>query len=159
MAIMKQHIGGVTAFPQSSFLNGTTDVTARSLGVVDMSTNDYPNAKVRLTVNLSTATAPGGLVELYFLGSIDNTNWTDGITPSSSANHIDSLNTAEKIMTFNTDQSTASQDVNWICNDMQRLVGDLPPYWSLVVKNVSGSTFEAAGHTAQYYTVSYKGTT
>ena len=99
------------------------------------------------------------LVELYFLGSIDNTNWTDGIIPSSSANHIDSLNTAEKIMEFNTDQSTASQDINWICNDMQRLVGDLPPYWSLCVKNVSGSTFEAAGHTAQYYTVSYKGTT
>ena len=159
MAIMKQHVSTAVAFGNSSFLNGTSEASARAIGVVDMSTNDYPNAKVRMTLNLSTATVEGGAVEVYFLASLDNSVWTDGIVPSSSSDNTLKLRTATRIAEFQTGVSTADTNLNWVCNDLQRLVGDLPPYWSLCVNNVSGSTFEATGHTIQYHTVSYKGTT
>ena len=159
MAIMKQHVSTAVNFANSSFLNSSSNVSARSIGVVDMSADDYPNAKLRMTLNLSTATVEGGAVEVYFLASLDNSVWTDNITPSSSADHTAKLKTAQRIAEFQTGVTTADINLNWVCNDLQRLVGDLPPYWSLCINNVSGSTLEASGHTIQYHTVSYKGTT
>lgn len=156
---MKQHLGTAANFSKTSYLNSLANNSAVPLGTVDMSTNDYPSAKLRLTINLSTATVSGGVVELYFLASLDSTNWTDGINPSSSANQFSNIIHAEKVKIFDASENMQDKNINWVCNDLQRLVGDLPPYWTLVINNMSGSTFEASGHTAQYATLSYKGTT
>lgn len=160
MAIMKQHLSSAITFNKSTHLQSLAENKAIALGSVDMSTNDYPNAKIRLTVNLSTSTLdPGGRVVVYFLGSIDNTNWTDGMTATSTASQSTKLNTAQEVISINAGPDMTAEDITWICNDLSKIVGDLPPYWSLAIQNLSGQSFQASGHTATYYTATYKGTT
>ena len=160
MAIMKQHLSAGTAFPNSTFLEGLGSSGALPLGVVDMSTNDYPNAKIVMTIALSSASLDmGGNVEVYFAGSITNTTWTDGIVASSSGDLSTSLNAAQLIKTLPASVAQTSGTINWVCNDLTHEVGDLPPYWTLVIKNNSGQDFKSTGNAAKYYTVTYKGTT
>lgn len=165
MTVMKQQVDSITGFSKSTFLNSLAAGSARPLGLVDMSANDYPNAKIHLSVNVSTAMVVAGAIEVFFISSLNNTIWTDQINPSSSASASTKLNTAQLITTIKADQSkniaskVAAHRLNWVCNDFARLVGDLPPYWTLVVKNLSGSALAASGTTAAYQKVSYQGTT
>jgi hypothetical protein len=156
---MKQHLSSAIAFSETTHLQALAANNAVPLGVVDMSTNDYPSAKVRLTINLSTATVDGGTVDLYFLASLDNSNWTDGLNPATSASQSSEIVNAERIKEFRADVEMQTKTINWVCNDLQHIVGDLPPYWTLLIHNLSGSTFEGSGHTAEYMTMSYKGST
>jgi hypothetical protein len=159
MAIMKQHLSTAITFLKSTHLNSLANNAAIPLGTVDMSTNDYPNAKVHFTIDLSTDLDPGGTVDIYMLGSLDDTLWTDGIDPDSTANQSTNLRNAQKIVELKADGDMNTQAINWVCNDLSYLVGDLPPYWALMPKNNSGSAFVSSGNTAEYYRATYKGST
>jgi hypothetical protein len=159
MAIMKQHLSTAITFAKSTHLNSLANNAAIPLGTVDMSTNDYPNAKVHFTIDLATALDPGGTVDIYLLGSLDNSIWTDGINPNTTANQSTNLRNAVKVAELKADGDMNTQDLKYVCNDLSYIVGDLPPYWTLIPKNNSGSAFVSSGHTAQYYQTTYKGST
>ena len=157
MTIMRQYVGTVTSFSASTRLNSLANGAARCLGQIDNSTGYYPNAKVQFTINLSTANSAGGQVEIYFVGSLTGTTYTDNITVGATSNQASKLKLAPRIAALKADADMNSVDINWVSKDLRSLVGsDLPPYWSVVVKNVSGSAFAASGHAAKYALMSYQ---
>lgn len=159
MAIMSQHLSTATNFPKSTHLNSMADRSALALGEIDMSTNDYPNAKIRLSIELSTALDPGGTVDVYFSGSLDGTNYTDNITPASTASQSTKLQNSQMIKSLKADGDMEGLNIDWVAHDMYQLIGgDLPPYWTLLVHNQSGAVLGST-NTAHYVTASYKGST
>ena len=157
MTIMRQYVKTVTAFSASTRLNNLADGSAVCLGQVDNSTGDYPNAKIQLTINLSTANNPGGQVEIYFVGSLSGTTYTDNIIVGATGNQASKLHLAPRIAALKADADMNSTDITWVSKDLRGLLGsDLPSYWSIVVKNVSGGAFEASGHDANYSLISYQ---
>ena len=169
MATMKQTVGALTAFSAASNLNSLANGAAKPLGEVDNSSNDYPTAKIWMVLNLSTSTLQvGGAVEIYFMAKIedrsgDNLDWDDEINADDTNDVSGSMFNLRLIKTFRADDVMASEDIVWNCNDLSALkdqdgniVGDLPPYWTLVVYNKSGQAFASAGHQAQYVNVTYQ---
>jgi hypothetical protein len=132
-----------------------------------MSANDYPNAKIHLKLEIkSTAVNPQGVINLYFISAIETPtstkSWSDGIDPASTADLAGTLYNVRPLKTLNAG-STNKSVIYWNCNDLSRVrdvggdqVGDLPPYWSLLVENHSGAVFGAT-QVAQFSKVSYQG--
>jgi len=161
MATMKQSVGALTAFSSASNLNSLANNAAKPLGQVDNSSNDYPNAKLHFVFNLAVASlVMGGSIEIYFLSCIEtpgtNENWSEGINPADTNDVSEDIYNLKPIATLRADDVMNSVDITWNCNDLAALVGDLPPYWTLVVWNKSGQALISSGHTAEYALVSYQ---
>jgi len=160
MATMKQTVGSLTAFGSASNLNSLANNAAKPLGEVDNATNDYPNAKLHFIINLAVSgLIMGGSIEIYFLSCIEdedtNASWSEGINPDDTSDVASSIYNLDPIVTLRADNTMNSVDITWNCNDLAALVGDLPPYWTLVVWNKSGAALVSSGHTAEYAPVSY----
>jgi len=161
MATMKQTVDSLTAFSAASNLNSLANNTAKPLGEVDNSTNDYPSAKLHLILNLAVSgQVMGGAVEIYLISKIEdnslNSDWSDQINADDTNDVSGNIYNAQLIHTLRADEVMDAVDITWNCNDLSALVGsDLPPYWTLVIFNKTGAAFVSSGHTAQYAHVSY----
>jgi hypothetical protein len=158
-------VGSITAFSLASNMDSLADGAAKPLGAMDNSSSEYSTARLELVINLETTEANldvDGVIELYYICSLDNTTWTDGISPSSTSDQAGNIKHARLIQAFKADKSMAGLDITWVCPDLSLLgdkrgdkIGELPPYWSLIVFNRSGSAIQASGNTARYQLVTY----
>jgi hypothetical protein len=168
MATMKQSVGSLTNFGSVTNLNSLANNAAKPLGEVDNSTNDYPNAKLFFVFNLATSNLQmGGTIEIYFMGKIeeragDNLDWDDEINANDTNDISTDIFNLRRIKTLNANNDMNSEDIVWNCNDLSamhdqdgNMIGDLPPYWSLVVWNKSGQALAASGNIGQYINVTY----
>jgi hypothetical protein len=165
MATMTHTVGSVTAFSLDSNIDSLADGTAKPLGTVDNSSLEYSTARLVMVFNLETTEANldvDGVIELYFVASLEDTYWSDGIDPDSTSDQMGNIKNARLIQAFRADKSMAGLDVTWVCSDLSLMVdkegnkvGEMPPYWSLIVANRSGSAIQASGNIASYQMVTY----
>ena len=139
-----------TACPQLTNMNSLANGQAKSLGKIDFETNGahMATAKVELTLG-SSGVSSTGLVNIYFLGSQDDTDWTDGIDPTSTSDVTSSIKNATRIASLN---ANANSQVVKVVLDLFSLVGDGYSLGALVVANESGAAFAASGHDGDYQT-------
>ncbi len=149
--------GNLTGFAASDNLQSLANNQAKPLGVVDNTGAKYPNAYVYLSFNASQSLEPGGTIDLYFLGCVDTANdkWSDNINPSTTSNVSASILNTKTIIPLVADDSISDEAIVWVCNDLAKEVGDLPPKWTIVVYNKSGQPLRPSGHRAVYQLTSY----
>ena len=163
---MTHTVGTLTDFSLDENIDGLTNDSAKPLGTMDNNTAEYSTARIALVFDLDTTAANldvDGVIELYFICSLDDTTWTDGIDPDTTSDIKGSIKHASLIKAFRADKSMAGLDISWVCPDLSLMVdsqgnkiGELPNYWSLVVWNRSGSSIQnTANNIAKYQTVTY----
>lgn len=150
--------GTDTAFGSASNLNSLANNAAKPLGAVDNSTALALNEKVKLKMTLaSTGVSSTGTIEVYALASNDNTDWTDGISTSSTTDVSASLKNAQLLAILNANANSQVVDFNFDLiqqGGMNPLV-DVPKYWALVVFNKSGAAIASSGNAATYTPITY----
>ena len=165
MATLTQLVIALSTFPSSTNLKNRSDNVAIPLGTIDNSANDYPNAKLYFNLRLGTTCKVGGSIEFYMMscieGSGNSSNWSDGISPSTAGSVTTAINNLQLIKTIKADNSMSTQSggpgrAHWVCNDLAAEVGKLPPFWTIVVHNNSGSTLANVQQLAKYSLVSYQ---
>jgi hypothetical protein len=149
--------GTLRGFSASTNLNSLANNQAKPLGIVDNTGVKYPNAYVYLSFNATQTLEYDGTIELYFVGCIDTSNdkWADNINPSTTSNVSASIINTKMITPLVADEGQSNEAIVWVCNDLAKEVGDLPPKWTLVVYNKSGQALKASGHRAVYQLTSY----
>jgi hypothetical protein len=164
MATLTQLVSALSTFPNSTNLKNRSDNVAVPLGIINNSANDYPNAKLLIDLRLGTTCRPGGTIDLYMMSCIEtqgnSSNWTDGISPSTAGSVTTAINNATLIKSLKAGPSMTTQEggpgrTQWVCNDLAAEVGKMPPFWTLLVVNNSGSTLGTTPVT-KYSLVSYQ---
>lgn len=140
-----------TAAPQASNLNSLANGAAKSIGKINFNSNNAHLATLKLKVTLaSSGLDANGTLELYFLGSQDDIDWTDGIDPTSTSD--ESSNIVDAIHIGSLHAATASRVVNQTIDLFSR-AGNGYAYGAVVVLNSSGAALPASGHDADYQTI------
>lgn len=157
MATTTQNYGTRTAFGTLSNLNSLANNAAKVLSQVDNTTTKALDYLIWLEITLaSTGVSASGSVEVYLLeaqvsGSGDTTDGIDMATPTTS-DIAASLKNAKKIDVLTANAN--SQVVRWNTRLLDH-ISNVPPFWGLAIKNVSGAAFAASGHDAQYQSIKY----
>jgi hypothetical protein len=155
---MQPTYGTESAFSVASNLNSLANGNVKALGTVDNSAvraNNY-QIKLKITAN-STGVSATGTVTVYLVRSNDNSDWTDGISPSSTSDQSASIKNATIIGVFNLN---AVNQVLIVQFDLLMEGGpvpayDCPKFWTLAIGNGSGAAFAASGNAVTYMPVTY----
>ncbi len=139
--------------PQVANLNSLANNAAKPLGVVNFETNNAHDASLKLKVQLAaTGIDANGTLELYFIGSADGIDWTDGIDPVSVTDVSGSIVNADRldVLDANVDNLLVIDVV-----DIFSAVGNSFQQGCVIVWNKSGAASQATGNDADYQTVNY----
>jgi hypothetical protein len=140
-----------TPAPQASNLNSLANNAAKSIGKIDFNTLNAHEATLKLKVVLGAAVATGKL-DFYFIGSQDDSDWTDGIDPTSTSDLASSIKNARRLPNADANVNGGTVIVNI---DIFALVGSGYSFGAILVKNASGAALAASGHDADYQTITY----
>lgn len=138
---------------QAANLNSLANNAAKPLGVVDFNTNNAHDATVKIEAQLAAAgVSATGTLALYFIGTQDNVDWTDGINPADTADVSTQIKNATLI-------GSIKADVNGLLalkvSDIFSNIGQGFAQGCVIVWNKSGAALQATGNDADYQTVSY----
>ncbi|NOR69804.1 MAG: hypothetical protein GQ532_08960 [Methylomarinum sp.] len=139
--------------PQVANLNSLANNAAKPLGLIDFETNSAHDATIKIMAQLAAAgVSVTGTIELYFIGTQDGTDWTDGIDPASAVDVSASIKNAVRL-------GVIKADVNGLLVtkivDIFSAVGNGFKQGCVVAWNKSGAATQAAGNDADYQTTNY----
>lgn len=178
MATMVHTLGALTDFHLYTNLDSLANNACKPLGgqnagapYVDNSTLKYPSVNLFFTFNLAAAgLAIGGSIELYLMKCLTTpavaTNWSEGLDPAGVADVAANIFNLAPMITLKANSAMNGLDVICVLNDIayatlqdiegiNRVVGELPPYWSVLVWNKSGVALQAAGNIAKFQLKTY----
>lgn len=146
--------GTRTAYTNVSNMNSLPTGQAKVFKQVDNSATLALDYHVYLKLNLDTSgvSLTSGIVEVYLLesqttlSSADGTDGIDAATPST-ADISASIRNAKLLTILNANSSGAT--LRW-SGRLRDYVGYIPNVHSLAIKNLSGTTFAASSHDAEY---------
>lgn len=110
-----------------------------TLGTANVQYYDDYVAPIRIRTGAS-GVDPQGTVDLYLIMSEDNAVWTDAIDPNSGADQAALLITARKIQTIAAGANATTYYFDEF--SIASILGFVPTFWSLVVKNNTLATFD-----------------
>jgi hypothetical protein len=148
MATQTISYGTEAAFSSASNINSLASAAAKPLGAVDNSSALAVNYRCYLKVTLnSTGVSSTGTLSIYLLESTDNSNWSDGISPSGSSDIASSVKNAKllAVLTANANNQVIYYDFD-ILGDLQGVMRDCPKYFSLVLLNSTGAALNGSGN-------------
>src|SRR5262245_6940790 len=145
--------GTETAMAGAARLNSIASGQTFTLGTIDNSTAGAYNYKYNLNIVLNTTgVSATGTVEVYLLESTDDTDWTDGIDADATGNQETSRKNARLlgVFTANANSQTLKLIFDLVNQQSMNPVVDPAKFHGLMVKNISGATLAASGHSATY---------
>lgn len=146
--------GTRTEYPNDSNLNSLANGQAKPIGAVDnasLSPTPAMGFKVDATIVLgSSGVSSTGTIPIYLLESADGTNYTDGITVTSSSDQTSNIKNAVIVASPNANAN--SQTVR-IVFDLPRLFA--PKKHSLLFSNSTGAAFASSGHSVYYTPINF----
>lgn len=150
--------GTRTAFGSVSNLNSLANDTSKPFAHVDNATSikalDYA-FWLEFTLN-STGVSATGTILVYLLesqisGSGDTTDGIDMATPVNSDQDANIKN-ARLLEVLDANANNQVVRFNGRLGDY---IGNVPNFWGLLIRNLSGAAFAASGHDAQYVPIKY----
>jgi hypothetical protein len=142
-------LGARTDFTLASNIASLANNAAKPLGKVNNTTLDAHEINLELEITLASAgVSTTGFVEVWLIESQADggtSDYTDGINPDGTADIASSLKNARCVLTLIANASGT------VVRYKSRLpVGQLAPYFTLVIVNKSGAAMAASGHVAKY---------
>ena len=135
-----------------SNLNSLGSGAAKPLGALDLSAG-FHDCEVYVQATLATSgVSATGTLQIYGIRSTDNTDWTDGISPSTTSDIASSIKNADLLAELVANANSQVVRYNLNLGDAQ---GALSKYHAIVVKNNSGAALAASGNAAKYQTKQY----
>lgn len=158
MATQTINYGTETNFGTLSNLHSLANNAAKPLGAVDNSSTKALNYRIWLQFTLnSSGVSATGTVEIYLIESTDGgTDYTDGISPTTTSDIASSLKNAKLMAVLNANAN--SQVVRYafdVLGDWRGCMRDCPKHFSIVVVNKSGATLASSGGEATYTAIKY----
>jgi hypothetical protein len=158
MATVTINYGTRTAFGSFSNLNSLANDNSKPTAHVDNTSTkavDYA-FWLELTLGASSVTATG-YIEVYLLesqisGSGDTTDGIDMSTPANSDQDANIKN-ARKILVLT---ANANSQVVRYNGRLLDYIANVPNFWGLLIRNMSGAAFASSGHDGQYVPLKYE---
>lgn len=154
MASVKEAFGAANAFTITLNSLASSGTAGRESTVVDNSSGLYIDALVEVRINYpNSAPANDQVIYVYAYGSLDGTNYPEGLTGSDAAytflGSAGALKTALRLIGVipanqNTDKRYGPFPV------APAFGGIMPPKWGIATLNYSGQTLAASNNSAQY---------
>jgi hypothetical protein len=115
-------------------LDGASDGAFIDSDVIDNTVNKYVSADIQVTVVPDFTPNDTGYVKIYLMRSLDNIVW-DGLTEDCTLLAVWTANNPGTAFTYSIDTD---------------VVGNLPPYWKLLVENRTGINLFNGGNGASF---------
>lgn len=146
MATTTLQVGSKTTLTTSA-LNSLASGTYVSAGTIDVSASDPVDVIVEVEVTPGTVSGNKQVV-VFAKTSLDNTNFTTG--PESGTTTTDEPNLLFLgTVPVNTNATQQRKEF-----PLSALIGFVPPYTKIIIKNDSGVALASSGHGVYYSTVS-----
>jgi hypothetical protein len=154
MAVRTATKGSQTPFATVSNLNSLANTEAKPLGkVTAVASSQVPlNYRMNLEIALaSTGVSATGVLEIYLIESEDDSDYTDGIDPAGTTNIAASLKNAKLIdvLLANANSQIVRAVIDLIGAGFPPVM-DVPNFWTIVVKNLSGAALASSGHDCDF---------
>jgi hypothetical protein len=152
MATRTLNYGTRTAFGTITNLNSLAISAAKVFSQIDNSSTLAIDYGFWLEIALNSAgVSATGTVEVYLIeaqlsGSGDTTDGLDISTPTTS-DIASSLKNAKLLEVL---AGNANSQIVRFNGRLLDYIANVPKFWTLAIKNVTGATFAASGHDAQY---------
>lgn len=150
MATVNIAYGTRTEFASDTNLNSLSSNQCKMLGVVANSALLADGFKIDATIVLaSTGVTSTGTLTFYLVESADGTNYTDGVSTSTTADQTASIKNAPVVQYV---QANASYTVRVVFDVPKQFA---PKYFGLLLSNGSGATLSSTGHSVYYTPITY----
>ncbi len=152
MATVNIAYGTRTEFASDTNLNSLTSGQCKMLGVVANSATLADGFKIDATIVLATTGVTStGTLTFYLVESADGTNYTDGVSTSTTADQTVSIKNAPVVQYVQANSS--SQGTVRVVFDLPKQFA--PKYFGILVSNGSGATLSSSGNSVYYTPITY----